>query len=104
MLLKLGADPSVDAFHPKDGIAPCGKVHHVASVIDHGFSLRIIELRIMIRAADFKKWALLDLLLERSNISREDKIDTTELAGAIIFDNSDCESAPLFPKAFEYWR
>lgn len=73
-------------------------------IIDHGFSLRIIELRIMIRAADFKKWALLDLLLERSNISRGDRIDTTELAGAIILDNSDGESAPLFPKAFEYWR
>jgi len=53
-------------------------------------------------ALDHKLTGLLDVLLERNDISRIEKIEALELAGAAIL--SDIEYASLFPKAFDYWR
>jgi len=44
----------------------------------------------------------LDFLLERKDISRIQKIEALELAGAAIL--IDTKHAGLFPKAFDYWR
>lgn len=45
---------------------------------------------------------VLDYLLERDDISRMDKIDTLEIAGAIILGNDG--NHDKFPLAFQYWR
>jgi len=149
VLLECGADPSTEAFHPKDGRAMrtsywCG-IATITALIDHGLAVNhrtadgstlltdlirpscteeelvaVAQLLLdngadvnipgrwgltpIIRAAYHQKWALLDLFLERCDISRKDKIDALELAGAINLENLDGESAPLFPKAFECWR
>jgi len=47
--------------------------------------------------------AVLDYLLERDDVTREEKIEAMELAGAAIL--SDCVGdEQLVPKAFDYWR
>jgi len=56
----------------------------------------------IINAAHSQNLAVLDFLLERNDISRKEKIDALELAGAVIL--SDTKHRPLFPKAFKYWR
>jgi len=53
-------------------------------------------------AAHRQNWAILDILLERNDVSRREKIVALELAGAVIL--SDTKQAHLFPKAFGYWR
>jgi len=45
---------------------------------------------------------VLDILLERDDILRIDKIDALELAGAVILGND--ENHEIFPIAFQYWR
>ncbi len=47
-------------------------------------------------------FSILDYLLERGEISRQDKIDAMELIGAKILMSS--ENAHLFEKGFYYWR
>jgi len=44
---------------------------------------------------------VLDYLLERDDVTREEKIEALELAGAAIISNCGDE---LLPKAFDYWR
>jgi len=46
---------------------------------------------------------LLDILLERGDIPREDKIDALEMAGAVILSNED-KSDEEVALAFRYWR
>lgn len=55
----------------------------------------------IINAALEKDFTGLDLQLEREDMSRIEKIEALELAGAVILHT---ESAILFPKAFDYWR
>jgi len=49
-----------------------------------------------------RNFSILDYLLELDGIGRMEKIDALELAGASIL--LDDRNAPLFPKAFDYWR
>lgn len=79
----------------------------VQLLLDHGADVNIPDSRgftPIIRAVYYQKWALLDLFLERTDISRNEKIDALELAGAIILEKTDGESSSLFPKALECWR
>jgi len=54
------------------------------------------------RAAFYRKWDVVDFFLERSEISRIDKIEALELAGAVILCNRNLHS--LFPKGLDFWR
>jgi len=47
--------------------------------------------------------AVLDYLLERSDLNRLERIEALELAGAVILGNGAAD-AELRPKAFDYWR
>jgi len=46
---------------------------------------------------------ILDYLLERDDVTREEKIEALELAGAAILDNCAGDQE-LLSKAFDYWR
>jgi len=56
----------------------------------------------IINAALYQNLSGLDFLLERDDISRIEKIEALELAGAVIL--SDTKYAHRIIKAFDYWR
>jgi len=58
----------------------------------------------IINAAQSRNLAVLDYMLERNDISRKEKIDAMELAGAVILSDNTNDIPYLFPKAFDYWR
>ncbi len=58
----------------------------------------------IIVAAQYQNLPVLELLLKRNDISRKEKIEALELAGAVILEDGQGRNAPLFYKAFGYWR
>ena len=59
-------------------------------------------LRVALGDGKFPDLPLLDSLLENKEITRIDKIDALEMAGAVILSYD--ENHENFPLAFQYWR
>lgn len=80
LLLKKGAD-----LHAKDswGLTP------------------ILQVAFHIEDKQPRNFAILEFLLMRDEISREDEVEALELAGAVLFAAGDEQ---LFPQAGDYWR
>jgi len=75
--------------------------HGVAIDDRDSFGISVI-LFATLRDGKLPDFPILDFLLERDDISRIDKIDALEMAGAVLLAHD--ENHEKFPLAYQYWR